>query len=904
MLISPPFLPIRNSTDETDSQWLDRAMFNLRNSGSYPVGHNLCWHGGVHLRAPWVEENRHLPVVAIADGTIVALKQPTAQSEDPNHVLRFDDGKWTSDGALVLKHETEIGATSSATEVPVRVTYYSVYQHLGEISAIARQRGVGGTLYRKEEIGRAGYIAGVPHLIHFEIACDNENLEKLIGRRTGNLDTSKNGRLDVVFGEIYFKIPKGTLIYEIPNNRRMRDKIDNNTPQMLALQPQPQTANTPPVPPITPETIQPAQIKKTAKECIIGLRYANGEGNSGHRGDLEVVTYIEDEANPGKYNEYGVVTRQQVSSTSTNRQNEPIDVFGYNETEYSFYFRVNEICKEWANNISAKPIPSGVLELLKFGRIINTAYHPNLAVTGQTIGDIATTPNWRKILVSAILASGQDQNVAQTYAWVNLNSPDIKVFSDADFPHWRGWHICDDDPSNDDSRCDSPSIRDALKRAATLYNENYARYRQQFPDCINSERDFMQATLGKKDPKQPGAFWMEMFFLTASQEAGKYMERSICTIPNEWNATNAAARWSWLKKKTEENPDPMTEEVFNKMTEFVRALSINTPSLDTATRRFHPRAFIEAFRKCLWFSAEELAQCIPRKVQNYSNNVPAGGTTSNSWSTVIPRSQNNYMALNRFFQKYCGYSRHRVIHNIAQILHETGCLRFTKEGGLGQGKAYDAFFGRGYHQLTWAGTYAAFGLWRKFPNHTGAYSDARIKHAVPAPNASPASVHYAQQPEKIPGTNPPQYPPPNFIWSPRFDPVLAETPYEGAESSGTFWLSKSFAGLKNLNRVCDLHLTQNGNALNLTDVYNVSYVSWCVNGGDNGHAERQGFTRYIANILMDNPYKTESEEEFFILHSIVSAATPPGGGKTFPPRYGSALSTSKRAKVHYVFQHP
>jgi hydroxyethylthiazole kinase len=882
MLISPPFLPPRAGTDETDSQWLDYAMRSAAGGGSYPLGSNLCWHGGVHLEAPMAEENQRLPVVAIADGTIVDFRQPTPeQLSNSEHVLKFDDGKWTSDGALVLKHETEIGALDTA---PVKVTFYSVYQHLSEISATVIQRGKNGRLYRKEEIGRAGYIAGVPHLIHFEIVCDDANLEKLIGRTTGALDTGKNGREDVVFGEIYFKIPKGTLIYEVPNNRRMRDKIDNNAPQTVDATAAEALG--------TSQAIPPMQIKKTEKDCFIGLRYASGEGFAAERGDLKAVTYIEDEARPGEYLEYGMVTRQEVNASFAGLTK---NTFGYNEAEYALYYRVKEICKEWGSSPpNSKPMPSAVLELLKFGRVINTAHHPNPAVLGQMVGDIAATPNWRKIVVPAVSASwqNQNQNAAQTCAWINLNSPDIKVFSDADFPHWRGWRICDDDPSIGDSRCDSPSVRDVLERAVAA----------QFPDAQG---------LSSFDLKKQAV---------ASGAAAEWLVRSVCTMPSEWGAATAAERWSWLKESSAENGDPMTEAAFSKLTAFVQALSINAPELDTATRHFNPRAFIEAFRKCLWFSAEEFAQCIPRKNQRRNNSgIMLNGTTSIPWPTALTRSQMHYMPLNRFFQKFCGHSRHRVIHNIAQMLIETDRYQMLREYGSGNATSgnarfYTVFYGRGYHQVTWPSNYMIYGEWRNVPN-TVSYFDPRITQT---------SVHYKDMPKLHEPTFPQKYPQcvpqyggqphpqagqpdpqgqvspmlrpawcaPSFQWSPRFDPVIVERDhYEAAESSGAFWFSKSFAGRKNLNRVCDLQ--------NPDNVHNVAYVSWLVNGGDNGHAERQEFARFLANILLDAPYRTGAQQ-FQILRALTAGMV--NGNPTFPPNSNAQTNNTMIAKVHYEFQ--
>jgi hypothetical protein len=209
MLISPPFLPTRNA-GEIDSVWLNRAMSTVED-GAFPVGRNCCWHGGVHLRAPQDGDGaNHLPVRAIADGRVRFVRQDTPMPEDvaarEAHPLGYEG--WTSDGIVVIEHETDIGATAGG--VAVTVLYYSIYQHLTEIPAdIALNR----RIFRKDTIGEAGYIAGQRHRIHFEIVCDDANLQNLIGRTTGELNTEADGRSDVVFGELYCRSARPFITY-------------------------------------------------------------------------------------------------------------------------------------------------------------------------------------------------------------------------------------------------------------------------------------------------------------------------------------------------------------------------------------------------------------------------------------------------------------------------------------------------------------------------------------------------------------------------------------------------------------------------------------------------------------------------------------------------------------------
>lgn len=205
MIISPPFLPVRNG-NETDDVYLARTMA-VANHGRFPVSNRLNWHGGLHLIAP-AEGNGFLPVRAIADGTVVYVRRPTARPADPQtHPLGYNG--WTDDGCVVIRHDTEIGANEQNHGTLVR--YFSVYLHLSTISSSVRQQQA---IHRKAEIGQAGAFEGEPHILHFEIVCDDENLEHLIGRNSGDVAVGADGRSDAVFGEIYFKLPADTQVYQ------------------------------------------------------------------------------------------------------------------------------------------------------------------------------------------------------------------------------------------------------------------------------------------------------------------------------------------------------------------------------------------------------------------------------------------------------------------------------------------------------------------------------------------------------------------------------------------------------------------------------------------------------------------------------------------------------------------
>jgi hydroxyethylthiazole kinase len=513
MLISPPFLPARID-HETDSAWLDRAMREVED-GAYPVGRNLCWHGGVHLEAP-VENGQILPVRAIADGIVRFRQDAQPRDNNPQHALAYE--VWTSDGVVVIEHNTDIGATT-ANDTSITVRYFSIYQHLIDIPQAIQ---TGRSVYRKEELGQAGEIAGQPDRIHFEIVCDDANLERLIGRRSGTLPVDRNGRNEAVFGEIHIRLLAGTPVYTVPQGRRLAD--NHAVAHTVAAGAQPDDPQ-----PLTTNAVTPMA-------CYIGLRYAMGDGAVADRGNLTVSTYRAD----------GTVCGERHEA----------------QAEYQIYTRANAISQAYPDN--SRPAPSAVYELLRFGRVINR--HETLAP--------ADVPHWREIVIPSAAGTG-----TQT-GWVNLNNQAVAqrvtVFSDADFPDWRGWRIFDDDISPENSRCDS----DAPKQLLDIDGDHHVT------PVERQTRMRDEATRLK-------------------------MRKAICTIPSEWNAADLQAKWSWLRQSTEENPTPLTEEDYNEFIAHATALSFTVPEAATAVRRFHPRGFVEAFRKCGWLSLDEFAEIYP-----------------------------------------------------------------------------------------------------------------------------------------------------------------------------------------------------------------------------------------------------------------------------------------------------
>ncbi|WP_409708063.1 hydroxyethylthiazole kinase [Caldimonas sp.] len=199
MLISPSFVPEQGAMSE--DAWLDAALSGC-DHGLFPVSHHLGWHGGRHLQAPHDGATSILPVCAIADGTVLYVRQRSATP-----ALTYAGG-YHSDGVVVLRHDTEIGADTQNR--PVRLRYYSVSMHLHRIEPTVR---VGQRLHRQDPLGQAGHILGQPNVFQLTICLDDENLQRLLGRPPGALDAQRHGRTDVIYGDAYVRLPEGTPVY-------------------------------------------------------------------------------------------------------------------------------------------------------------------------------------------------------------------------------------------------------------------------------------------------------------------------------------------------------------------------------------------------------------------------------------------------------------------------------------------------------------------------------------------------------------------------------------------------------------------------------------------------------------------------------------------------------------------
>lgn len=141
-------------------------------------------------------------------------------------------------------------------------------------------------------------------------------------------------------------------------------------------------------------------------------------------------------------------------------------------------------------------------------------------------------------------------------AYLDTKDTFIKKYTDADFPHWLGWSVINDD-RDQNSQCNSPTILNWL-------NSNTLSDVQ-----INQKK-----------------------------------QMAICNFPFEWNASTISTRFSWLKTDPPNGIKPFSNADMQKLEDHIKALCFydQLPANDQKALRlrvwhFEPRAFIKQLNK-------------------------------------------------------------------------------------------------------------------------------------------------------------------------------------------------------------------------------------------------------------------------------------------------------------------
>lgn len=458
---------------------------------------------------------------AIADGTVVSLRKSSDKRDLAPFNINADkpNTKGSNHGYVLIKHETEIGSGDEG-----KVAFYSLYMHLKSLAETVK---AGDKVYRKDPIGLPGMVDGV-NAFHFQIFCDDDNISKLTGRKTGELDIWKNGRTDAVYGDIHFYLPPQTKFYD-------KAPADNSI-----------------------STTGLSELYTSNVPLYASMTLAQGK--------CTMVTRQKNTQTDGKYDLLG----------------EPLVNADGDDYEYNLYKTAMRNYKE---------SPSAGFELLRFGRVINTD-HETLVP--------ADAPLWMTV------------NYPGGKGVINLADSSIKKFSDADFPHWTGWQMVDDD-SDSNSQCNSAIIKK-----------------------LHEVGDF-------------------------DNQCGKL----ICHFPFEWEKSTIDIRFSWLKTGNEEH-EPMTEADYAKFKSHAEALCFDSGALSSDRLwHFEPKSFIRHFRKCSWLDSEVIEKVMTANASKKNKNALEG---------IKNITLEYYADINTIMRKYNLSDANRICHFLGQGAVESGYL--------------------------------------------------------------------------------------------------------------------------------------------------------------------------------------------------------------------------------------
>lgn len=350
------------------------------------------------------------------------------------------------------------------------------------------------------------------------------------------------------------------------------------------------------------------------------------------------------------------------------------EVIGEKAEPHDFEYDLYEIARD-----RYPACPSAGYELLRWGRVLGPdALKPIQAA------------HWRQVA----LPSGS--------AWVNLNATTVTCFSDADFPHWLGWQLIDDD-TDDDSHCQSPTVRALLK-----LDEDPI-----FPDTTDAisiasspaydtllaeEKDFLRERYEIERARN----------MTKLNEHHRQLKRFAFKFPTEWCHEGFDARYGWWAKIFYN--DEFVLQSYQKMKAFQKALSFweeaALESIESTHWHLPPRQFIEAFRKCGWLSQAELIQLLPMTALRISH-----GKWVSEPITLTKRANSllrDYkVPLNKSLRAHgVSASPLRLAAFFGNSMQETQWFDKLHEGN--SGAWYSPWDGRGFLQLTHAENYIRY----------------------------------------------------------------------------------------------------------------------------------------------------------------------------------------------------
>lgn len=721
--VSVPNTP-RNKTDEL-------AAYMEASHGTYPVSADGRWHAGVHLSVATTLDAVH----AIADGVLVAALYPKLPIKDKA-------GNDCDNGFVLLKHETEIGArlvpatqSQPAKLEPIKFSYFSLYMHLASQDA-EQKAGVQNRkdrsfarplispkldelqsyadpanaprVYRREVLGYPGKMYGQTQ-VHCEVFATDDEFKKLSDTEALVKQGKSSDRLP--YGKLYFYIPTGTSFLDSPS-RAVNGFISKNADSIKEEVEKKKVTENKTV------TVRGHEVTRSVSKTVSepkGRHYDSKDRRSvyfpkQHAGTNDAPLVLEMWYHQGT-RFYRVLKEVQ---TGSSKQYVPLltgdKAFEMKGYEYDLYARALRMYPD---------CPSAGTDLMRYGRIV---------------GVDPASANQADCWLAMPFGTGADQ-----MGYVDLAKAAVLKFSDADFPHFKGW----------------------------------TRVKESGVHATDGKVDvqFLTALLATADANKDGTTTADEFarYLKSNADVRRRLRYLMCQAPSEWDDAYNASRYDGLQQpgKAFHNKPADCEQfkTFIKKFQFwgqarsaLAAHGVSSSSL----WYFHPLQFIKQFRKANWLTLDEMVQLIPLHHQYYSDHAgdpptPVVTGYAEMKSRLIdgndqdPRNKGANHSLfapadlcrnlNWMFVKYGIDAPLRKAHFWAQITMETGRFADVVENGnrdyfLGLGYDYkngnlnaddaETFKGRGLIQITGREKYGDYSEFRKTVDYTNAQNAEKI----------------------------------------------------------------------------------------------------------------------------------------------------------------------------------
>lgn len=241
-------------------------------------------------------------------------------------------------------------------------------------------------------------------------------------------------------------------------------------------------------------------------------------------------------------------------------------------------------------------------------------YSPSAGYELLRFGRIINTDN--ETLSPADAPLWRTVNYPGGKGFVNLGARTIKVYSDGDLPHWMGWMLVDDD-TDMNSQCNSPTV---------LCRE------------------------------------------------GEGLNAMICHFPLEWDKSTLETRFHWLTQPNDVLNEPMAQCDLDLLTDHGKELCLlENPLPAGRVWHFEPKTFIEHFRKCNWFSKNDLTRIYPDNLYPITSLAKIGKTPESVRETYR-------YDINHALEKYLITTPTRKSHFLGQGAVESNMLTLMVEG--------------------------------------------------------------------------------------------------------------------------------------------------------------------------------------------------------------------------------